>query len=59
MDNAMMKNLPIRPYQPGDEKEVIRLWQECHLVAPQNNLAGIILVFSGLALFIHFQEFVK
>jgi len=37
MDNTMMKNLLIRPYQPGDEKEVIRLWQECHLVAPQNN----------------------
>jgi hypothetical protein len=37
MDNAMMKNLLIRSYQPSDEKEVIRLWQKCHLVASQNN----------------------
>jgi ribosomal protein S18 acetylase RimI-like enzyme len=32
-----MKNLLIRPYQPKDEEEVINLWQECHLVSPQNN----------------------
>ena len=33
----VMNNLIIRPYQPMDEKEVMALWQECHLIAPQNN----------------------
>ena len=37
MDYTIMENLLIRPYHPDDENEVIRLWQECHLVAPQNN----------------------
>ena len=29
--------LTIRPYRPADERSVIRLWQECGLVVPQNN----------------------
>ena len=33
----MMKKLLIRPYHPGDEKEVIQLWQECGLINLQNN----------------------
>ena len=32
-----MENLKIRPYHPDDEKEVIDLWSECNLIAPQNN----------------------
>jgi ribosomal protein S18 acetylase RimI-like enzyme len=33
----IMENLLIRPYHPDDEKEVIDLWQDCHLASPQNN----------------------
>ena len=29
--------MKIRPYSPGDEKEVIELWRRCNLVYPQNN----------------------
>lgn len=32
-----MKNLHIRPYQPADEQEVIRIWQICKLLTPANN----------------------
>lgn len=32
-----MKNLHIRPYQPVDEHEVIRIWQACKLIHPANN----------------------
>ena len=32
-----MENLEVRPYHPGDEKEVVDLWYECDLVTPQNN----------------------
>ena len=27
----------IRPYSPGDEKEVIELWRKCDLITPWNN----------------------
>jgi ribosomal protein S18 acetylase RimI-like enzyme len=37
MTGNAMKNLLIRPYQSMDEEEVIALWQECRLVAPQND----------------------
>ena len=33
----VMTNLIIRPYHPMDKEGVIALWQECHLIAPQNN----------------------
>jgi ribosomal protein S18 acetylase RimI-like enzyme len=29
--------MKIRPYQPSDEEEVVRLWIDCGLVVPQNN----------------------
>ncbi|MHC5059941.1 MAG: GNAT family acetyltransferase [Planctomycetota bacterium] len=29
--------LYIRPYQDGDEKDVIQLWQNCNLVVPWND----------------------
>lgn len=29
--------LDVRPYHPTDEEQVIKLWQECGLVVPQNN----------------------
>lgn len=32
-----MENLLIRPYQSDDEKEVIDLWRECHLITPLND----------------------
>ena len=32
-----MDPLSIRTFQPADEEEVIRLWTECRLVAPQND----------------------
>ena len=32
-----MENLEIRPYHPDDEKAVVDLWFECHLVTLQNN----------------------
>lgn len=32
-----MKNLQIRPYQPADEQEVIRIWQAGKLIAPANH----------------------
>jgi ribosomal protein S18 acetylase RimI-like enzyme len=32
-----MEDLLIRNYRPGDEEEVVDLWFECDLVAPQNN----------------------
>jgi ribosomal protein S18 acetylase RimI-like enzyme len=31
------ENLHIRPYQNGDEKDVIELWHNCHLVVPRND----------------------
>ena len=34
-----MQNLLIRPYHPDDEKDVIRLWDECHLITRKNNPA--------------------
>ena len=30
-------NLAIRPFQPSDEAEVIRLWNDCGLVVPWND----------------------
>jgi ribosomal protein S18 acetylase RimI-like enzyme len=30
-------NLLIRPYRPEDEKAVIKVWDECGLIVPQNN----------------------
>lgn len=32
-----MTRLAIRPYRPGDEAAVIRLWKECKLVVPVNH----------------------
>lgn len=29
--------MEIRPYQPGDEASVVRLWTDCGLVVPWNN----------------------
>ncbi|MBC8331991.1 MAG: GNAT family acetyltransferase [Anaerolineae bacterium] len=29
--------LSIRPYHPGDEKDIIQLWLACGLVVPHNN----------------------
>ncbi len=29
--------LNIRPYQPTDEEQLLKLWQDCCLVVPQNN----------------------
>ncbi|MCL4106585.1 UNVERIFIED_CONTAM: hypothetical protein GTU68_009719, partial [Idotea baltica] len=29
--------LKVRPYQTGDQLELIALWRECNLVAPQND----------------------
>ena len=31
-----MNNLEIRQYHPSDEKVVIDLWLQCHLVAPEH-----------------------
>jgi len=31
------EELSIRPYQDGDEKDVIRLWRDCALVVPWND----------------------
>lgn len=33
----MIDDLNIRPYTPGDEKAVIRVWHDSNLLAPQNN----------------------
>lgn len=30
-------NLEIRPYDPGDEADVVRLWKRCGLVVPWND----------------------
>lgn len=32
-----MEPLHIRSYHPSDEREVIHLWEQCHLVVPANN----------------------
>jgi ribosomal protein S18 acetylase RimI-like enzyme len=32
-----MTGLSIRPFRPGDERAVIRLWVECGLVVPHND----------------------
>lgn len=32
-----MNELIIQQYNPDDEKDVIELWSQCNLVAPQNN----------------------
>ena len=32
-----MKNFAIRTFQPEDESEVIKLWQQCGLIVPWNN----------------------
>jgi ribosomal protein S18 acetylase RimI-like enzyme len=32
-----MSDFIIRHYKTGDEKDVIELWEQCGLVAPQNN----------------------
>jgi ribosomal protein S18 acetylase RimI-like enzyme len=33
----MTSPLQIRPFQPDDEKAVIQLWTDCHLISPQND----------------------
>jgi ribosomal protein S18 acetylase RimI-like enzyme len=33
----MEDRLMIRPYEPRDEEEVVRLWRRCDLVVPWNN----------------------
>lgn len=30
-------NLEFRPFRPGDEDAVVRLWRDCNLVFPQND----------------------
>ncbi len=34
-----MSDLIIRQYHPDDQEDVIQLWRDCDLVAPQNNPA--------------------
>ncbi len=37
MNTDETDNFTIHAYQPGDEADVISLWQECELVVPWNN----------------------
>jgi ribosomal protein S18 acetylase RimI-like enzyme len=36
-DNEQAIDMLIRPFEAGDEKDVIELWRRCNLVRPQNN----------------------
>jgi ribosomal protein S18 acetylase RimI-like enzyme len=42
-----MTGLSIRPFRPGDERAVIRLWADCGLVAAHNNPARDIVRKTG------------
>ncbi len=34
---TVQENLHIRPYKDSDEKDVIELWHNCHLVVTRND----------------------